>query len=68
MVNTGLLEQKIKDSGKTKEHLAEILGMTTRSLNNKLNGRSQFTGNEMYTLCEDLHIEDPVEKVSIFLA
>lgn len=68
MVNISLLEQKIKDSGKTKEHLAEILGMTTRSLNNKMNGRSQFTGNEMYALCEDLHIEDPVEKVSIFLA
>ena len=43
MTNVDLLKQRIRDSGYKKSYIAERMGITIQSLNNKLEGRTAFT-------------------------
>ena len=54
-------------AGYTQKSLAKAADMSVNSLNAKINGRAEFTIDEVDVLCDLLHIETPDEKVEIFL-
>ena len=66
MVNTQLLEDKIRKSGYKKDFLCEQLGITRQGFYKKLNGKSAFRAAEVYVLCNFLNITED-EKKAIFL-
>lgn len=55
------LKGKMTESRISQEKLAHHLGITVQSLNAKLNGRSQFTLEEVIKITETLALEDPVD-------
>ena len=65
MVNTQLLDQKIKDSGLKINYIASELGITPQALQNKRSGRSAFKKLERDRLCELVNISE-AEMPSIF--
>ena len=67
MVNTNLLRGKIASNGLTQQTLAEKLDISVNSISAKLRGKKPFKLSEVVRLCEILKIEDPAEKVEIFL-
>ncbi len=66
MVNTLYLEQKIKESGKKKEFIARICGITRQSLMSKCKNKSQFTVDQVAAICRELNITSLEEKDYIF--
>ena len=48
MVDTNLLKGKIVAAGYTQQKLAAEAGMSTNSLNAKINGRKTFDADEVY--------------------
>lgn len=66
MVNTQLLEEEIRKSGRKKAFLAERCKMTPSSLNNKINNRTEFTAEQILILCEELNIDTFRKRESIF--
>lgn len=66
MVNTQLLEEEITKSGKKKAYLAKKCGITRQSLTSKINNRSEFTGQQIITLCQELDIKQLTKKDAIF--
>lgn len=68
MVNTEKLNMKIKDSGKTKTHLAKKAGISLTTLRSKINNLYPFNSDEMEVLCSELDIKALTEKESIFFA
>lgn len=68
MVNTEKLNMKIKDSGKTKTHLAKKAGISLTTLRSKINNLYPFNSDEMEVLCSELGIKALTEKESIFFA
>lgn len=68
MVNTEVLEDKIKQSGKKKEFLAQQCGITRQSLTSKIRNDSQFTVDQVIVLCRELNITSLSEKDKIFFA
>ena len=68
MVNSILLEEKIKQSGKTRTHLSKKCGMSIQSLRLKINNILDFKSKEIKILCQELSIEDLDEKEKIFFA
>lgn len=68
MTNIELLEEKIKESGKKKCHLAEKLGVSKQGFRNLCLGKSQFRTEQVNILCKELNITDLKEKESIFFA
>lgn len=66
MVDTLLLEEAIKSSGKTKTYLASKLGISIQSLRLKVKGQSDFKTNEATTLCQELGITRLTDKEKIF--
>lgn len=68
MVNTQLLEDKIKESGKTKTFLACKMGKTIQSLNTKIKNKYDFTSSEVDILCTELGVTKLSEKDAIFFA
>lgn len=67
MVDTNLLKGKIVAAGYTQRELASEAGMSTNSLNAKINGRKAFDADEVIRLCNLLGIVNPQEKCEIFL-
>lgn len=67
MVDTNLLKGKIVAAGYTQQKLAAEAGMSTNSLNAKINGRKTFDADEVIRLCSLLGIINPQEKCEIFL-
>lgn len=67
MTSVHLLKQRIRDSGYKKSYIAERMGITIQSLNNKLEGRTAFTLPEVQKICQLLHIE-VAEREKIFFA
>lgn len=55
------LKGKMTESRISQEKLARHLGITVQSLNAKLNGRSQFTLEEVVKITKVLALEDPVD-------
>lgn len=68
MVNEVLFEQKVKESGKTKNYLAEKLGCTPATLRNKATNRFSFNSDEIVVLCRELNIRSLTEREKIFFA
>lgn len=60
MVLVNELKGKIKAKGYTQEKLAKELGMSTKTLNTKLN-KGIFGSNEMERLIQILEIKNPLE-------
>lgn len=68
MTNTELLKEFIDKSGLKLQFIAEALGISRYTLNNKIENRSQFKPGEMKTLCELLGIKSLSDKERIFFA
>ena len=60
------LKGLMKEKNYSQSKLAEILKISTQSLNAKLNGRSQFTVQEAFEIISILKIESSNDIVAIF--
>lgn len=67
MTNTILLKQKITESGLKIKYLAASCGVTERTFNNKLKGRTPFVQDEILILKKILCLTDD-ELALIFFA
>ena len=62
IVGRGTEMDSLKFKGYCAEHgikqvdLAELLGITVSNLNEKINGKQQFTLSQVKTICEKYHI------------
>ena len=68
MVNTELLNLKIKESGLKKSQLCKAMGITYQTFRLKRNNASAFTSQEVNTLCELLNIRTIAEMKKIFFS
>ena len=68
MTNVERLKSKVDESGLKNAYIAERLGISRASWYNKLNGKHQFTADEIKDLCAVLHITSLREKEDIFFA
>ena len=68
MTDTQKLKAKIVESGLTQAKVANKLGISVTSFNNKLLNRSSFKASEMFCLCELLNIRKDEDAKSIFFA
>ena len=66
MVNTQLLEEKIKKSGLRVDFLIETLGISHTAYYKKKDNKTPFRAAEVYVLCDLLNIRDDNEKHEIF--
>ncbi len=67
MVDFGLLNAKIKDSGMTIVAIAEKSGILRETLYNKLNGSVDFKASEILRLSNTLRLS-PMDRDAIFFA
>jgi hypothetical protein len=67
MTDTALLRSRIKDAGFKLSWIADQLGITTYSLQKKLDNDSQFRAKEIKLLSDLLQLS-PDETTSIFFA
>lgn len=68
MVDTGLLSQRITESGLKLGHIAKQMGISRTSLWHKLRNDRPFKVQEVQDLCDVVGISDPTEKERIFFA
>jgi hypothetical protein len=68
MTDTKLLEEKIKDSGKTRVHLAKKCGLTYAGFRNCVLNKAEFKASHIDILCEELNITSLKERMAIFFA
>ena len=68
MVNTQMLEDLIKESGKKKSYLADKLGLSIQSFRLKCSNKSVFNTNEVAVLCSELGITRLTDKEKIFFS
>lgn len=68
MVNTQLLDEAIKESGKTKTHLAKKCNMSIQSFRLKRLNVYPFSSDDVDTLCDELNISTLTRKERIFFA
>lgn len=66
MVNTQMLEDAIKESGKKKSYLADKLGITIQNFRLKCDNKSDFRTGEVAILCSELGITRLTDKEKIF--
>lgn len=66
-MQTNLLRAKMTEAGYTQRSLASELKMSTTTLNLTLSGKRKIRLDEVDKLCVILGINDPKEKVRIFL-
>lgn len=66
MVDTKLLEEEIRKSGKRKGFLAEKIGCSTPSFRARVHGKYDFKVDEVNALCQELNITDPNVMMKIF--
>ena len=66
MVNTQLLDEKIKLSGKSKTFLARKCGISIQSFRMKRLNVSKFDTDQVDILCDELSIKSLREKEKIF--
>lgn len=59
------LKGKMTEQHLSQKSMADLLGITVQCLNAKINGRSQFTLEEVIKITEVLSLEDPVDIFSI---
>ena len=68
LVNTKLLEKKIKESGKKKGYLAEKCGLSRAGFRNCVVNKAEFKTSQVDILCIELGITSLREKETIFFA
>ena len=68
MTDVELLEEKVRQSGLKRTHIAKMLNISRACLYQKLKGLSEFSVSEVSTLCDLLGISDIQEKERIFFA
>lgn len=68
MVNTQLLDDAIKISGKSKSHLASKCNMSVQTFRLKRLNVSPFSTDDVNTLCDELDIKTLTRKEQIFFA
>ena len=68
MVNTQLLDDAIKESGKSKTHLAKKCNMSIQSFRLKRLNKFPFSTDDVETLCSELDIKTLTRKEKIFFA
>lgn len=66
MVNTQLLEEKVRNSGKKKGYLAKCCGISSMALYNKTHNRYQFTAEQILTLSEELNLSSEDRELIFF--
>lgn len=66
VVNTQLLEEKIKETGKTKTYLAKKLDISIQTFRLKCINKYDFKMSEVSTLCTELGVTGLQEKEKIF--
>ena len=54
-------KRAVEDSGKSLQDIADLLGINLATLYRKMNGTSDFFRNEIYIICEELNLKDPIE-------
>lgn len=67
MTNTELLEQKIRESGKRRNYLAEKCNLSYAGFRNCVINKSEFKASQIETLCKELNIGSR-ERQAIFFA
>lgn len=68
MVNTELLEEAIKESGKKKGYLAKRCNLSRAGFRNCCINKAEFKGNHVNILCEELNITGIKRRLAIFYA
>ena len=68
MTNTDLLNQKIAQSGKKKQYLAERCGLSRAGFRNCCINKAEFTAGQIQILCDELNITSLKERQAIFFA
>lgn len=68
VVNTQLLDEAIKDAGRSKSYLADKCGMSIQTFRLKRLNVSPFTTDQVETLCEELAIKGLARRDKIFFA
>lgn len=68
VINTRKFKAAMVEAGYTQATLAKAVGMNTRTLNAKINGKSKMFVEEACIFCELLNIVGDKKKVSIFLS
>lgn len=68
MINTPKLKARMLEAGYTQRALAAAMDMSVNTLNEKINGKTEFNISQVLQLCQILHIEGDQEKCHIFLA
>lgn len=65
MVDNELLRATIKEKGASKCFIARSLGITVQGLGNKLEGKTEFTAEQIFRISKILTLE-PMERDRIF--
>lgn len=68
MTNVELLKEKVAKSGLKSAFICESIGISRGAWYNKLNGKTQFTAEEIKKLCDALHITSLREREEIFFS
>lgn len=67
MVNTQLLDDRIKQSGLRVGFIVEKLGLSRNGFDKKRKGKTPFRTAEIYVICDLLNLNDE-DKTRIFFA
>lgn len=62
------LKGKMAEAGYTQRKLAAAIGMSKDTLNSRFTGKTEFSTDEAFKICDELRIEDLSERAAIFLA
>ena len=68
MVDTLLLDEEIKKSGKKKTYLAKRMNISVQGLRLKIKNAYPFNTDEVAILCDELGIRKLTDKERIFFA
>lgn len=68
MIDLVMLNDIIKQSGKTQKHIAQSMGLTREGLRLKLIGQSDFKTEEVNSICRELGINNAMMRNRIFFA
>lgn len=66
-MNQRALKSKMVYYGLTQRDVANKLGVSIQTVNDRVNGRTDFDAGEIVKMCELLHIDSPDEICDIFL-
>ena len=61
MMNKTLLEDKMKEKGKSISDMCEMLGISRSAFYRKRNGISEFTQNEIRKIVDFLELDSPMD-------